>query len=73
LHIDWDSNFEPRANDVESLCNVFKDIVIRNSRKFIPTVKVFKCPSREKWRQPSQDYVRKLVKQIQSVEMIYHN
>jgi len=41
LDIDWDSTFEPYANDVESLWNVFKDIIISNSRKLIPSVKVF--------------------------------
>jgi len=62
LDIDWDSTFEPHANDVESLWNVFKDIIISNSRKFIPTVKVFKCPPGKKWCRPLPDNIRNLIK-----------
>jgi len=47
---------------VESLCNVFKDIIISNSHNFIPTVKVFKCLPGKKWCQPLPCSIRNLVK-----------
>jgi len=44
--------------------NVFKDVIISNSRNFIPTVKVFKCPPGKMWCRPLPDSVRNLVKLI---------
>ena len=44
LDIDWEVLFEPYINDIESMWNIFKNLVICKSRKFIPPVTVFKCP-----------------------------
>ena len=41
LDIDWELLFEPYINDVESMWNVFKNLVICKSRIFVPPVKVF--------------------------------
>jgi hypothetical protein len=44
---------------------VFKEKIITNSYKFIPLVKVFKCPSGKKWKRPLPEDVRNLVKKNQ--------
>ena len=62
LDLDWDVTFEPYVNDIESMWNIFKHLIINNSRKYIPLVKIFKCPPGKKWSKPLPDSVRKLVK-----------
>ena len=62
LDIDWDLLFEQYSNDVESMWTLFKEKIVTNSYKFIPLVKVFKCPSGKKWKRPLPEDVRNLVK-----------